>query len=194
MRALVALGLLLSSSAHAGGFGLVGTVGGATETLRYYDSENDFAQYSQSQFVSNFGGGIEFIVGDRDDKILGLFRAYPMVVGPQHDPAETSSLEPGVIVAAWRDEPYTIGVGTLGLAWGVVGDPNGFQLSVMGEMGSGFLTKEHTEFFLLQGGPSVQYMVGPALQLHADLEYGLRMRKTVDHGPTAYIGARYLFD
>lgn len=194
MRAWLALALFLPSIANAGGIGVMGTFGERTQTVYYYDSSSNNAQYHQGQIVTDFGAGIELMLGDRDDHITGLARGYWIQEGPEHDPASGSTLDPNNIVANWREEPRNIGIATFGVNWGFLGDPNEWQLSVVTEMGSGFITPDHTDFLLLQGGPSFQYMIGPSMQLHADLVYGAHVRKQIQHGGNAYIGVRWLFD
>lgn len=186
--------LLATLAAHAGGIGLLGAFGGRTETVYYYDSSENFEQLSKPQLIVGMGAGVEFMLGDRDDRITGLFRAYGLREAPEKDPALTTDRDPGAIVANWREEPKLIGIGTFGVQWGILGDPNEWQFGVVTELGSGFLTPDHTEFLLIQGGPMFHYMIGPSLQLHAEVEYGVRMRKNVQHGAVAYVGARWLFD
>lgn len=192
---LAILGSLVSTQAFAGGAGLIFTGGGRTDTVYYYDSSTGMSQYAQPQFIKNYGAGLEFILGDRDDRINGFFRGYWMQDGAESDPAKhTKFVDPGNVVAAWRDTSQSIGVGTFGVSWGVVGDPDKAQFVLISEAGSGFLTPDHSEYLILQGGPGFQYMLGDALQLHAEVEYGVRFRKAIEHGPTAYVGLRYLFD
>ncbi len=194
MRALLVLALFFPAIANAGGIGVMGTFGERTQTVYYYDSSSNNAQYHQTQLVTDFGAGIELILGDRDDHITGLARGYWAQESPEHDPSKKSSLDPNNIVANWRDTPRNVGIATFGVNWGFLGDPNEWQLSVVTEMGSGFITPDHTDFLLLQGGPSFQYMIGPSLQLHADVVYGAHVRKQITHGANAYIGVRWLFD
>jgi hypothetical protein len=194
MRLLPVLALFAPALAHAGGIGVMGSLGERTETVYYYDSSSNNAQFRQPQIIPHFGAGLEFVLGDRDDHITGLARAYWIQEGPEHDPSKNSSIDPGSIVANWREKPRNVGIATFGVNWGFLGDPNEWQLSVISEMGAGFITGDHTDFLLLQGGPSFQYMVGPSLQVHADLTYGMRVRKQVQHGGNAYVGVRWLFD
>lgn len=192
---LLVAGSLASSQAFAGGVGLLFNGGMRTQTVYYYDSSADMAQFSQPQLVTSYGSGVEFVLGDRDDKIVGIFRGYWLQEGPERDPgATTTFVDPGNVVADWRDTPRNVGVGTFGVSWGVLGDPNKWQLTLISEAGSGFLTPDHTEYLILQGGPGFQYMIGDSVQLHAEAEYGVHFRKTMNHGPTAYLGVRYLFD
>lgn len=195
-RLAVALGLLASSPAFAGGIGLVLTGGATNNTLYFYDRSNDYAQFAQAQTIPNFGGGLEFILGDRDDKITGVFRGFYMQDSPQQNPAngKTFGVAPEDIVSNWREKPRHIGAGTFGISWGILGSPDKAQLTIISAAGSGFLTTDHTEFFMLQAGVGGTFRVTPAVQAFVDVEYGIRWHKEITYGPTGYAGLRYLFD
>lgn len=45
---LALAGLTYTTDAHAGGVGVLGTVGMRSDTVYFYDSANDMAQYRQS--------------------------------------------------------------------------------------------------------------------------------------------------
>ena len=94
--------LFASSTAWAGGVGIVGTGGMHTETVHFYSSVDaigdpyanfrDYDQYQLSQTLGNGGFGIELMLGDRDDKITGVFRGFYNIDQPQQDPATVTSL------------------------------------------------------------------------------------------------------
>ena len=68
----VALGLLLSQQAHAGGIGLYTQAGVHQGSAYYYTYNNE--QGIDSQFKAHYGVGFEGILGDRDDRLHGIFR------------------------------------------------------------------------------------------------------------------------
>jgi hypothetical protein len=209
MRQLAVLvGLVLTVPAQAGGLGLMFSGGGHGERVWFYSSHSyegsdpvafeapkDYQQYEQNQFLPSLGGGAELILGDRDDKITGSFRVYYLNDAAQKDPATlTSDVKKEHVVAAYRDTSRHIGMGMVGLNWGIVGDPGGFMFGVSGHVGSGFLTTDHTEFLAVDIGPMVTYKLNRAVQIHADVLYTGRHHKLFDHGFQTYAGIRYLFD
>src|SRR5262245_38667067 len=103
---LVALGLALAPAAHAGGIGLVGTGGFQTDHVYFYDASDDYAQYEQTQTLADFGGGVEIVLGDKDDKIIGIFRGYYLQDSPEKDPATITTLvDADNVVATVRTDP-----------------------------------------------------------------------------------------
>jgi hypothetical protein len=196
MRLALALTTLaVSSPAFAGGFGIFGVGGVHTDTVYFYDAANDLAQYRQNQTLPNYGGGMEFVLGDRDDKITGIFRGYFLQDAPQQDPAKrTESVAADDVVANVREEPRNIGAGSFGIQWGFLGSPDKLMATAITAVGSGFLTDDHTEFMMLQVGGGATYRLNRNLQVYGDIEYTARMRKQVSHGANGYVGVRYLFD
>lgn len=194
--ALTALALVASAPAFAGGFGLLTTGGFHTEIVRYYDTSSvEMRQASMSQTLSNRGGGFELILGDKDDAFTGVMRGYYLRDAAQKDPAElTSLIAPEDVQAVYRDEPRPLGVGTVGLQWGFLGDPTRFQAIAIGSVGSGFLTQDHTEFLLAELGAGATYEVARNLRLTATLQYSLRYRKGASHGANGFLGVRYYID
>lgn len=93
-----------------------------------------------------------------------------------------------------REEARDIGMGSVGLSWGIFGDPDNFMAGLSGQLGSGFLTTDHTEFLFVDLGPTFTYKAGRAVQVFADVHYMMRLKKTFSHGATANVGVRYLFD
>lgn len=203
---LLSLALMIPAPALAGGVGIIGTGGAHSDHLYYYSSELQTIEtdagpeeqtiYTQkpmySQVNPNFGGGLELILGDRDDKILGMFRIYYL-----QDTAQRAAgllAEPNDYTYNLRSIPRDLGVITGGLQWGLVGDPKGLQLNLLTNLGAGFFTDDFTEFVLAEAGLGGSYMVNRHLQLHADLTGGLRFRKGFYHTENFYLGARWLFD
>ncbi len=198
---------LFSATAEAGGVGVLATGGAHTENLYYYSSVDpdgnaypsldDYDQYQTTETLPHMGGGFEFLMGDRDDKIIGVTRFYYLQDAAQIDPA-TGSLPPGVtpgsVVSEHRDEVRHQGVGLIGLSWGLVGDPNKFQLNAVGHMGAAFITTDHTEFLSVDVGPGVSYRVARQVQVFADVTYQFRYRKGFTHSGNVFAGARYMFD
>ena len=98
--ASLAAATLAAAPAHAGGIGILGHGGIHTEKAYYYsnvseggsaiDDPKNYRQFKQSQILPQFGGGLEFILGDRDDKIIGVFRAAYNMDAAQKDPADSA--------------------------------------------------------------------------------------------------------
>ncbi len=209
MRTLVsALGLMLATNAYAGGFGLLFNGGVHTERVFYYsshqygegepvpfESPNDYEQYEVVQTLPNMGTGLELILGDRDDRVVGTFRFFYQQDAAQLNPADvTEEIRSVHVVANHRDTPRHTGIGMVGINWGFLGNPSNFMAGATAHVGSGFLTTDHTEFLTWDIGPTAMYKVARSVQLHADALYQGRFRKGVSHGFTGYIGVRYLFD
>ncbi len=204
--AIATLGMLVSTPALAGGVGIIGNAGFHTENVYWYstetlddgqtiENEENFEQIRQQQSLFNGGGGLEFLLGDRDDRIQGVFRVYYNVDAAQADPATRTSLVPeDAVVSNIRDSVRHIGMASVGLSWGFLGNPDGFQLGLSTHAGSGFLTNDHTEFLMAQIGPTASYRVGRQVVLFGDVQYAVRFRKEVSHGSLITLGARYMFD
>jgi hypothetical protein len=192
--ALTTLALMLSTNAFAGGIGLLATGGMYSDTVHFYDSSKEFQQYQQTQTIANYGSGIEFALGDRDDKILGLARWYFLQETPQKDPAlSTGLVDPDNVVANWRDTPRNVGMFSVGLQWSFWSRDK-LSLNATAMFGSGFLTTDHTEFFVAEGGGGASYRVARDMDLHLSVQYSLRNRKGLSHGMSSFAGVRYLFD
>ncbi len=193
LAALLALGY--SASALAGGFGLVGTGGFHTEKVFFYDSSNEDAQYQLSQTLGNFGGGAEVLLGDKDDRFTGVMRMYYVIDGGLTHPAELTQLvDQDDVVADVREEPRHLGIATVGLHWAILGQPEQAAFVILADVGSGFLTGDHTEFLVAEAGAGVSYQVARDVRAFANVTYTLRYRKGASHGANAYAGIRYFFD
>jgi len=206
--ALPVLALMLSVPAQAGGLGVLFTGGTHTEKLWFHSNvatsdagetvllsnPDDFEKFETTQTLGHGGGGLELILGDRDDKILGSFRFYYMMDAPQKDPTPDTDLAPENVIAAYRSEARHVGMGMVGLSWGIIGQPDGFQLGASGHVGSGFLTNDHTEFLAVDLGPMMTYQLNRQLQLFTDIGWQARFRKGWSHGVNGALGIRYLID
>ena len=192
---LFALALLLPAPALAGGFGLIATGGLHSDRVYYYTPNATTGEWEQAppinQIGANFGGGLELVLGDRDDKILGVFRGYYLQDTPQ---VATEEMKDPSYAYNLRTVPRDIGMVTGGLQWGMVGDPTGLQLVLTTTIGSGFLTSDFTEFLPAELGVGGTYTVARHFQIHAELTGGLRYRKRFFHTENLTLGVRYLFD
>ncbi len=197
---------VLPAQAFAGGVGIVATGGMRNDPVYFYDNTDcdasgDCAQYKAQQLRPNVGGGLEFVLGDRDERISGVFRGYWTMEPPQVNPADNEPtdvdgnvLAPEDVTSNVRDTNRHIGLASFGAQWGLVGEPDKFQLTLITTAGAGFLTSDHTEFLFVQAGPGFTYRTSRSTQLFVDLEYMMRFRKGFTHGANAYVGMRYLFD
>jgi hypothetical protein len=189
------LALLASGPAFAGGIGLIATGGFHGEKVYFYDSSAENRQYSIGETIPSLGGGIEVLLGDADDRFTGVMRGYYLMDAPQRDPAELTALvDPADVVGEHREEPRHLGMATVGLQWGFLGDPQGLMAVAVGSFGSGFLTTDHTEFMMLELGGGVSWEFARNLRLYANAEYALRYRKGLSNGMNGYAGVRWFFD
>jgi hypothetical protein len=202
---VAALSLLLTAPAYAGGLGVLATGGAHTERVYFYSNADpdgnpysdidDYDQYQITQRLANVGGGLNLVLGDRDDRIIGDCRFYWLMDSPQTDPADADTSVPASnIVASYRDKARHLGMGMVGLSWGIVGDPAKFQLGAVGHVGAAFLTVDHTEFLAFDIGPAVTYRVARQVQVFGDFVYQGRHRKGFTHSGNLTVGARYMFD
>lgn len=201
----IVLATLSSAPAYAGGLGVLGIGGAHTERVFYYSNQSrngatltnvdDFRQFELNQTLLNLGGGLELVLGDRDDRILGSVRAYYQADFAQQDPAEiTTEVAPDAVVAAFREEPRHLGFMMVGLSWGFLGNPNGLQFGAIGHVGGAVVTEDGSEFLAAQIGPMVTYKTSRQVQLFGDLQVQARVTRDVRPAAHLTIGARYLFD
>ena len=200
---LTALLLPLTQDALAGGIGLMATGGVHTETLYYYESVDAqgnaipdpdlFEQFADPQVLPNFGFGGEFLLGDRDDRIFGVSRLFYLQDGPQRDPT-ADARDPSAVVVARRETARHVGVGTIGLSWGILGNPNKFQFGAATHIGAAFLTNDYTDYLMLQAGPMFTYRPNRQVMVFGEALYTARFRFEVEHAPTVNAGIRYFFD
>jgi hypothetical protein len=191
---------LHSASAHAGGIGLLGTGGFHQARVYYYDA--DETQYLNRQNKFNSGLGIEAVLGDKDDRFLGVARGYYMRDTPPTGPDNPLVEEP---IFAVPDGPTHIGAATVGVQWGVIGDPTGFQAHIATHLGAGMVTVDNSsgadnlegsnqEFLIGEAGIGAHYHFARSLQIVADVTYTMRYRKVFYPGGNVYLGFRYMFD
>lgn len=189
-------GLILSSNALAGGVGLLATGGAYGDRIYFYDgSEDPPVQYRMGQTLGVMGGGVELLLGNKDDRFIGTFKGYGVAVTPEKDPAEhAQSVSRSDVIAAPREEWAMIGMGTVGFQAGIVGDPRGARLVASFDIGSGFLTRDHAEFFYGAAGVGGTIALPMQMQVYALAQYNVRYRKYFRHGGQATVGVRYMFD
>ena len=196
--ATVATGLIAlatAPAAHAGGLGIMTTGGFHTTPVYFYDAGNGLAQVKQTQTIFSAGAGFDLTLGDPDDRVVGGFRGYWLYDSPEHDPANsTSTVSPDNVVANWRDEGSHIGIASVGVVFGMFGDPDSFQMTSSVYVGSGFLTTDHREFLLAEAGVGATLALTPGTQAFGTIQYSMRHRKGFRHGANAVLGVRYLFD
>lgn len=196
---------MLAAPAYAGGIGFVGHGGIHTERVFYYsnlseggspiDDPQQYPQFRQGQVLPQFGGGLEFILGDRDDKIIGVFRAVYNMDTAQRDPKDTAKdVNSDNVVSDHRAQARHVGIASMGLNWGIIGNTDSAIFGFSAHVGSGFLTTDHNEFFQIMVGPTMNYRVARQASIFVDLQYLMRVRKDVDHGAHAVAGLRYMFD
>jgi hypothetical protein len=193
---LLATAVLASTAAHAGGIGIVATGGAYQDRVYYYDQADNDAQYQQSQLIGMGGTGIELMLGDRDDRIVGLARTFWSFETPQHDPSENPAdgVNAGAIQSAWREETRHVGVFAVGLQAGLIGNPDEAMLTAHGLLGSGFLTTDHTEYVYGELGAGGTVRITRTLEAYANLSAHLRFRKWARGGAAGAAGVRVLFD
>lgn len=196
MRLLTTLiALAFTTPAFAGGFGILGSSGLHTQPVYYYDAQDTRDQYQVTQPILSYGTGFEVVLGDRDERITGVFRGYWLQDVAETHPSDLNTEIPSNrVVADVRDDPRNIGIATVGVEFGILGQPDGFMFTGYAGMGAGFLTTDHTEFLQLELGPGVAYAFGRNIEAFANVVYLTRYRKGFFHGPNAYAGVRYMFD
>lgn len=205
--ASVTLALLASSDALAGGIAPIVMGGFHTEPLYFYSNVTEggaglpitdaaaYEQYKVTQAIGNFGSGLELMLGDRDDLVQGVFRLWWMMDTPQGDPAKTGLVDEDALVVDYREGLRHYGMGSVGIQWGVLrAAQDKFKLGISLHVGTGFLTRNRTEFLLAQAGLNTGYQINRTLEVFIDVDYGLRVRKFLMHGVYGTAGLRILFD
>jgi len=184
-------------AAQAGGLGLLGTGGFYQERVYFYDG--DGTQFQQSQTIGAAGTGIELVLGDRDDRILGITRVFWQAETAERDPVANTSLsadvfDPEGALAEWRDETRHVGVFAVGLQAGIIGDPETAMLTINAMVGSGFMTTNQTEFVYGDLGVGGTVRLSRQIEAWGNVNGHLRFRKWARGGAYATAGVRYLFD
>lgn len=180
---------LFTPRAWAGGVGLVGTGGTHQEYVYYYDDNED--QYLNVQYRPNFGGGIELVLGDKDDRIQGVGRAYYLQDSPPVDPPDPLVSNPTYNIP---DDPEHIGMFMAGVQWGLLGDPTGLQGYLSTMAGGGVVTVDNLEFIQVNVGVGGSWLLPSMVQVFAEAAATGRYRKSVYPGFDLFAGVRYLFD
>jgi len=188
--------LLSPSIAEAGGVGV--TMGAGLHQDRAYYYRDDGAQGIDKQTPANSAVGAELLLGDRDDRIIGLVRGYVSHDASLKNPdpkalGEDMSYEyiyPDVEEKGGRN----VGVASVGIQWTLWGDPGGFQLIANSLIGSGFWTTDNLEYALFEAGVGVTYTMNERFQLMGSLDATGRFRKRLDLGGDVWISGRYMFD
>lgn len=193
--ALFGAALLGAAPAQAGGLGIMTTGGFFTTPVYFYDAGNNMAQVRQTQTIFTGGAGFDLTLGDPDDRIVGGFRGYWLVESAEQDPANnTSTVAADDVVANWRENARHVGIASVGVNIGLIGDPDRAQMITSLYVGSGFLTPDHDEFLLAELGLGATVNITPGIQAFGTAQYSLRQRKGFKHGANAVLGVRYLFD
>jgi hypothetical protein len=191
--------------AEAGGLGVDILGGTHTEKVYFFDANSE--KFLEKQQRPNWGVGIQAILGDRDDALIGIMKfAYTSDAPASSDvgtPEGFSGDSPTEVTArfACDDEaagdpcgPRPVGTISAGLQWRVWGDPMGLQVSLLPSVGAGMVTLDSTEYLQIEFGPGVHYAFSKQLQVHAEVVYQARYRKGLTHGATMTSGVRWLFD
>ena len=211
--AILAMGATVAPQAHAGGISLIGFGGTHTDKTYFYsnadpdtfeddepvifDDYNDYEQYSITQTIPQAGFGGEVVLGDRDDLITGSVRLLYQQDFAQTDPAElTTSVPTDFVVSAHRDKARHIGIGLIGLNFGLVEFASDrFRVEAVGLVGSGFITLDHTEFFTAGVGPGIVYKAGRQVHVFGEMMYMARFQQRGwQHQGNINLGVRYYFD
>ncbi len=216
MRNLVlSTALLLSSPALAGGVGFIGHGGVHGERVYFYSAVDpvsgasyadplNYPQFRTTQIIPQFGGGLELILGDRDDRIQGVFRGVYTMDGAQSNPCSTTctvdsggnrvTLDGASVVSAHRSKARHVGLVSMGLNIRLIGESDGFQFGASVHLGSGALTNDHSEYLQFAAGPMVSYRLSRLVFGFADLQYVTRYRRAFQHGVQGVAGVRLMFD
>lgn len=182
-----------SAPAFAGGVGIMGT-GGLHEAKAYY-YDNLGRQGVDTQQRPNAGFGVEVMLGDKDDRIMGLMRLYTNTDWPTNEPTLSGvSAEDATYPAAHLESPRTDGSISMGIQWGLWGDPTGFQLIGTTMFGSAFITPDNLEYGIAELGVGASYMMNDRFQFAGTLAFAGRYRKQLTISESAFISARYMFD
>ena len=190
---MFALLSLLASlpSAYAGGLGLFTQAGIHQGYAFYYDIYG--AQGVDSQLLPHYGVGLEGILGDKDDRLKGIFRLswnqdQPLMAPDL--PAEGDYFFPDENTKGARND----GLISIGLQWGLWGEPTEFELIATTLLTSGFWTVDSLEYFVVDVGFGATYSPSTNMQFYGVASFSPRYRKMLAMGGQATIGARMFFD
>ncbi|MCB9797847.1 MAG: hypothetical protein H6741_34640 [Alphaproteobacteria bacterium] len=206
--ALLGLSAAFAPVAFAGGLGVIATGGLHQENIYVYDSYDisspDTEQTIVYQQRPTYGFGIVGVLGDRDDRVQGLMKAYYLAdTAPTSsgvvDAAEANGAvagTDGLIFTLPREEGDTrhLGIATAGVQWGILPDPGALQLVANTSLGAGVLTTDSTEFLIADVGLGATYSLSESLVLAGDVAYNMRIRKSLYHNANVNVGIRFMFD
>ena len=186
------LGLFASlPSANAGGLGLFTQAGLHQGYAYYYDLYG--AQGIDSQYKPHYGVGIEGVLGDKDDRLKGIFR-----MSWNQDQPLTEPQVPAEGEYFYSDEEAkgarNDGLIAIGLQWGIWGEPTGFEVVATTLLTSGFWTVDSLEYFVIDIGAGATYSPQENMQFFGVLSFAPRYRKQFALGGQATVGARVFFD
>lgn len=199
-----------SAPAHAGGIGVIGVGGVHQENLYVYDDADvrgpETNQWVVHQRRPSYGFGVQGMLGDRDDRVQGIFRFYYLQdAAAQSDGVAEAAVELAaaddvdvsagdLIFATPNPNPRHLGVATAGVQWGILPEPGALQIIAVSSIGAGALTTDSTEFVLVELGGGATYRITETIELNGELVYDMRIRKAFYHGASANVGVRFLFD
>lgn len=199
MRILLSLvGLFFASNANAGSFGLYGS-GGIHEGKAYYYRSDDL-QGVDSQFRPHAGTGFEMMLGDKDNKLIGQVRLAWNQDWSLNDPTYTVTKDEDgndytyVHPDYASEENRNDGIISVGLQWGLWGEPTALQIIGVTAFSSGFWTVDSLEYFMPELGLGATYTINEQYQFHSTVSLAPRYRKGLFWGTNVVAGVRYLFD
>jgi len=190
MFALLAL-LTSLPSANAGGIGLFTQAGIHQDFAYYYNIYND--QGIDSQFLPHYGVGFEGILGDKDDRLKGIFRISWNQDQPLSNP-EVPTDQDYFFADMSTKEPRNDGIIAIGLQWGIWGEPTKFEVIATTLLSSGFWTVDSLEYFVVDAGIGATFSPQDNLQFFGVASFSPRYRKQIALGGQATLGARVIFD
>ena len=190
---LALLLLSMTPDAAAGAVGVISHTGYHQGKAYYYRSDGE--QGVDSQYRPHLGSGIELMLGDKDDRLQGLLRMYWNRDMPLQNPSyleeEGYTYEhPNYDELTPRDD----GVISIGLQWGIWGEPTAFQVIGTTSLASGFWTVDNLEYFVLDAGVGAMQTLNDQLQFYGTVNFSPRYRKQLLVSSNAFVGARFLFD
>ena len=188
--------LAVPSASFAGGLGIIASSGVQSGKAYYYNLEGDQGSDVQFRPSTSFGG--EAILGDPDDKIIGVVRVYGTWNSPLQNPdiaGDCDGTTDDYVCPDYNSlgiDP--VGAMTIGIQWGLWGDPRGTQFGLSTMLGSAFATPDNLEYFIGEPGAFASYTFAEKYQVYGQANASVRYRKTFTVGGNAYVGVRYMFD
>lgn len=200
---LLATAAGLSAPAYAGGIGVITRGGLQQQNVYVYDDAAE--QFRVEQARPMYGVGIQGLLGDRDDRVIGLMRLSYHYDAPSVDDgiedaaraeadANEYAIDGGLTYATPPESGKATGVALAGVEWGLLPDPGAFQVNLISNIGAAVLTPDASEYVLIELGGGARYALTDTLQINGELTYDLRIRKGFSHAGGASLGVRYMFD